>query len=166
MNSPVSELKSILTAETAIYDELIESAARMNEALKSRDVEAVRSFTVSYDNGFVKIESLEERRLAIADMLKESLGLSARHVTLLQVAEALVARERDELVALRAALRKRIAELSRLNVANRILLEESLSAMAKNLELVMTTRKDAAVYGQGGTLAREPLRRSIVNHTA
>lgn len=166
MDTHLSELRSILTSELAVYDRLIDTARRMNEAIKSRDIDAVRSFTLNYDNGFVKIESLEERRLAVSDGIRQSLGLAGRHLTLQQLAAAVPEKERAELLALRSTLRKRVGELSGLNVSNRVLLEESLAAVAKNFELVMMTQNSAAVYGQGGTMAREPVRRNIVNRTA
>ncbi|MBD3317863.1 MAG: hypothetical protein GF344_18925 [Chitinivibrionales bacterium] len=166
MNPSLSELKNILTSELKVYDELIGTAGEMNDALKGRDIEAVRSFTLNYDNGFVKIESLEERRLAIADMVRESVGLPGRHLTLQQIADVVNREDREELLALRTELKRRIAALSRINVSNRILLEESLAGMAKNVELMTATQKSAPVYGQKGTIAREPLRTNIVNRTA
>lgn len=162
----VDALKEVLTRELTIHEELIETANRLNAALRENRLEEVRDISARYDSCTCRIEHLEQERLAVCDRLAARLGLPDRHVNIRRLLDSLPGEEREGLAKVRDRLKQKLGSLARVNTSNRILMEESLQEISRTVEFMSRAGGKPAGYRRGGKLDTSVMRRSMINRTA
>jgi flagellar biosynthesis/type III secretory pathway chaperone len=161
----IAQLIAVLTEELKVHENLVEIAQKMNDAIKRREIRDVQQQTQRYDVLVGRLEELEEQRLAACDAFAETGG--QRHLTLTAIISTLkMEPQRGELSKLRSLLKEKLMALSRLNTANHILLEASLTIIAKNFELMLRTREKFQGYGHGGAATSRIVTRNFLNKIA
>ncbi|MBD3393022.1 MAG: hypothetical protein GF418_13015 [Chitinivibrionales bacterium] len=160
----ITQLEELLAEELRAHVGLAETGKQMREAITRKDVAAVQQLTGRYDSFVGRVEDLEERRLAICDQLAQAMG--RRHVNIASVIATLPQDKRGALTSMRSALRDKISEVSKANVANRILLEATLHALDKNVEIMVRSQSKLQGYGQSGAASSQSAPRSILNKMA
>lgn len=167
MRHDVEELTGILRAECAVHERLIETARLMNAALRREDPAEVRKLSTRYDAQTAEVEVLEEKRLAACDALTVTLGLGGRHANLAMLTDALPPELRPPLEEVRARLRENLRDLSKINVSNQILLQESLENISRTIRAITAAGPNKyAPYKREGSKSTDVVRRNIVNRTA
>ncbi len=166
MNTTVNTIEAILRDELRLHRDLLRAAQDMGEAIKSKEIGAVQSLTGRYDELVGEIEQLEEQRLAACDQFAAEHDLPQRHVSLRMVLSRTASSSRENMRDLQKALKEIINDLTRVNMANRILMEESLRAFSKTVELRATASVRKNGYGRTGALDTKPIVRPMVNQKA
>lgn len=166
MEQMVTELTSILKDEEHIHEALVRTAQEMNRSLKKKDIEAIPELTARYDDCAAHIEELEEKRLAVCDQIAACTGKPNGHPSLATIASLIPEEKRTPLAKLHESLKTKISELSKLNVSNQILLQESLSGVRMSFEVLTQSEKAHAGYRSSGNKEKTPAARHLVNHIA
>ncbi len=165
MDTFIAELEKILEDELLAHQRLLAVAHFMNRALKSESLDDVRTANKDYDECTCRIEAIEEKRLSASDAIARKNGL-APHASLSRIIETLSPAERGKLPELRAGLRTALAEIQKTNVANRILLTESLHTIAKTFEFISAASEKFHGYKQHGKKYSSKIDRTIINTVA
>jgi flagellar biosynthesis/type III secretory pathway chaperone len=164
--SATAGIEAILTDLLSRHRELLQCATDMQNAIKRKDLAGVQQATARYDELVGAVESLEEQRLAVCDAFAREHELGDRHITVREILAHVPAPVRDGLCTLRRSLKEAIDRLTHLNTANRILMEESLRAFGKAVELRATAGARLGGYGRTGAHDSRPRVRSLVNEKA
>jgi|GEM_PF-936952 len=163
----ITQLVAVLEDEVQAHENLVETAQRLNDAIKRKDVKDVQAQTQRYDSFIGRVEELEEQRLALCDAYAQASTGDRRHMTLAAIIASLSDETlRGRVSALRASIREKIMTLSRLNTANQILLEASLAGIAKSFEIMLRSREKFQGYGNGGVPTPRTTTRNILNKIA
>jgi hypothetical protein len=149
MQPNVVELEKILEDELLQHEGLLGAARAMNAGLKREAVEEVRKANKEYDDCVCRIEAIEENRLSVSDAVAGTIGLGP-HANLSRIIESLPAPDRGKLPELRAKLRSTLAEIQKINVANRVLLTETLFAITKTVEFIAAASEKYKGYKERG----------------
>jgi hypothetical protein len=166
MDKAYENLKTVLEEQARLYGQSVTVATEMNAALKIKDVDGVRKSAHRFDSLSVKIESLEGKRLAMCDELGRRSADARRHAGLQGIMDALPENEQREFTAIRRELKNSITALAGLSTSNQLLVEESLLALNKNFDIIAQTRNKPAGYKQTGVVARQSVRKNLVNQIA
>ena len=166
MDKQFEELKSILTDELTIHDELVKTAKEMSNAIKEKNVDLVQMLTGKYDNFIWQVELLEVRRLELCDRITKTVKPQNHHMNLQNLILIMPKEERKPFTELRASLKGKIGELVRINTSNGLLLNESLEAINKNFELFSQIQNKFNGYKKSGTMDKKTVKKSIVNQIA
>lgn len=166
MDKQFEELKSILTDELTIHNELVKTAKEMSNAIKEKNVDLVQMLTGKYDNFIWQVELLEVRRLELCDRITKTVKPQNHHMNLQNLIFIMPKEERKPFTELRASLKGKIGELVRINTSNGLLLNESLEAINKNFELFSQIQNKFNGYKKSGTMDKKTVKKSIVNQIA
>ena len=166
MDKQFEELKSILTDELTIHNELVKTAKEMSNAIKEKNVDLVQMLTGKYDNFIWQVELLEVRRLELCDRITKTVKPQNHHMNLQNLIFIMPKEERKPFTELRASLKGKIDELVRINISNRLLLNESLKAINKNFELFSQIQMKFNGYKKSGTMDKKTVKKNIVNQIA
>ena len=166
MEKLFEELKFLLVEELNLHGELVKKAQEMNAGIKEKKVARVQLLTALYDTIIGQVEILEVRRLEVCDALSRALMLKSRHTNLHGLIHHLPKEDQGYFIHLRDSLKGKLQELVKINTSNQILLNESLLAIGKNFELFVQQQSKFANYKQSGTMSKETVNKSIVNHIA
>jgi flagellar biosynthesis/type III secretory pathway chaperone len=161
----LDRLKTVLDKELALHAHLLETAQALNEALKKRAVDEVHKVSLHYDETTMQIERLEEQRLLLSDALAKHYGESG-HVNLRTLIALMPADKRPEFEELQRNMKLKIGELTRINTSNKILLEASLSTIARTVEMMTLTENKLAGYKSLGQKDTKPIQRALFNQIA
>jgi flagellar biosynthesis/type III secretory pathway chaperone len=162
METPITELETILEEELVLHKRLLAVAVAMNVALKRESIDDVRKANKEYDELTISIESIEEKRLSKSDDIARHYRLQ-QHVNLLRIIEVIPPTNKKRMHELRVSLRAVIAELQKINTSNRILLTEALFAITKTFEFIATASEKISGYKQQGKKNISKIKRTIIN---
>jgi|WetSurMetagenome_2_1015567.scaffolds.fasta_scaffold426732_2 flagellar biosynthesis/type III secretory pathway chaperone len=165
MDATIIELDKILENELLLHERLLSTVRSMNAALKTESIDDVRAANKDYDECTCRIEALEEKRLLTSDAIARSHGLAA-HANLSRIIESLADSDRGKLPELRYKLRAVLAEIHKMNAANKILLTESLRSIAKTFEFISVASEKFHGYKQLGKKSCTNIGRPIINTVA
>ncbi len=166
MNKEIDRLTEILTEELRVQSDLLQSAQKMNDAIKSSDLSLIGNATERYDTLSGQMEDLEERRLGVCREIAALPHVGRHHLTLRDIIGLITGPKKSTLIDLRNTLRKNIMELTRLNTENNILLRESLSAITKSFEVVSVRTSAGAGYKRSGSAGPTTTVKHLINKTA
>jgi flagellar biosynthesis/type III secretory pathway chaperone len=136
----------------------------LNTAIKEKNVDKIQRLTEQFDTLIGQVEVKEVRRLEVCDSITSAYKPENRHMNLLNIITLIHEKERKPFTEIRAALKKKIAELAKINKSNQLLLNESLTAIGRNFELLAESQAIPAGYKQTGAMAKQLMRKNIVNH--
>ena len=165
MITHVIELEKILESELLLHERLLAAARSMNSAIKRESVDDVRTANKEYDECTCHIEAMEEKRLALSDDIAGQRGIEP-HANLSRIIESLPVSERGILFELRVKLRATLGEIQKTNIANRVLLTESLYTIAKTFEFIAAANEKFKGYKQLGKKYSSTIKRTIINTVA
>jgi flagellar biosynthesis/type III secretory pathway chaperone len=165
MITHVIELEKILESELMLHERLLAAARSMNGALKRESIDDVRTSNKEYDECTCHIEAIEEKRLAISDDIARQRGIEP-HANLSRIVESLPVSERGKLSELRLRLRATLSEIQKTNIANRVLLTESLYTITKTFEFIAAANEKFKGYKQLGKKYSSTIKRTIINTVA
>lgn len=166
MNSHLSDLLATLAIQRDGYSALIDSAEKLNRAIQAKNGIEVQTLTRQYDHIMNAIMDTEDKRLQICDLLKTELSISIPHPTITQIAAAINTTERKPLEELRDQLKGFIARLTKINMSNQILLEESLIEINHTMTIFVRSRAKFAGYRHTGCLDQKSVDQNIINRIA
>ena len=166
MEKQFDELKTILTDELTIHNEVVKTASALNDAIKEKNVDAVQMLTARYDTYIGQIEMLEVRRLELCDAIARALKPQSNHMNLQNLIALMPEELRKPFAELRKSLKSKIDELVRINTSNQLLLNESLEVIKKNFDLVSQFQNKFAGYKQSGTMDKTTVKKNILNQIA
>jgi len=164
MEDLLPRLENLLAKQIEAHDNVLETGKKMNAALKQKQLEEIQRLNMNYDAYVGRIEEFEEQRLAVCDEIAKT--MDKRHVNIATIIEVLNEDQRGTLTRYRSLLKEKIGQISRINTSNFILLEASLAAISKNVEVIARSQEKYQGYGQGGVKASRKVSRSIINKIA
>ncbi|NLG16917.1 MAG: flagellar protein FlgN [Fibrobacter sp.] len=150
MEKSLQELEQILSREVEVHSSMIQTAGAFNKAIKGNDLPALQQHSADQDRQICQIEKLEERRVECVNELSGSLGLTPAASRLQLMLEKLPEQWRPRFATVHTALKQKIAELSRLNTSNRILIEEALGTIGNTFSFLQQSNGKYAQYGARG----------------
>jgi phage I-like protein len=145
-NASFEELETILSREYDAHAELLDAAMQVNAAVKESDLETLRLRTAHLDEKVSKIAEIEEQRTACCG--------TARLAAIIGQAPPYL---REKLYNLQTSLKAMLHKISRVNVANRVLIEEGLQLVQGTLALTMQPGVRFAHYRERGNRATAAL---------
>jgi hypothetical protein len=166
-NGSFQELEAILAKEYEAHEQLLTAVASVNSAIKGSDLAALQGHTGRLDEQIFQIGRLEEQRQECCSALARTLGLAAQGtVKLAALVEKAPEALREKLAALHGLLKKAVATISRINISNRILLEEGLQLVRGRITVMTQPSEQFAQYRSRGNRAAAALpHRSLINRT-
>jgi hypothetical protein len=135
MDALATELEAILNCELILHEKLLESAKKMNLAIKEEKLDMVTGAQRQYDDLICKIEKQEEKRLAASDRIAKHFKMEQR-VNLEKTLSLFPEQYRKPLEDVRSRLKSTLSALNKVNTVNRIMLEETLKTIAKSFEII------------------------------
>ena len=166
MEKQFDELKTILTDELKIHNEVVKTASELNDAIKEKNVDAVQMLTAGYDTYIGQIELLEVRRLEFCDAIAKALKPQNNHMNLQNLIAIMPKELQKPFSELRTSLKSKVSELLRINTSNQLLLNESLEGIKKNFDLVSQLQNRFAGYKQSGARDKTPVKKNLLNQIA
>jgi DNA repair exonuclease SbcCD ATPase subunit len=146
------ELASILGKEFEAHEQLLSAATQVNDAIKGSDIPTLQKHSSHLDNQVIMIEQIEQVRGECCKTLSRAIGIERTSVKLATLIEKAPARFREKLSSLHRALKELIGNISRINVSNRVLLEEGLELVRGRIAIIANPTDRFAQYRQGGRL--------------
>jgi FlgN protein len=140
MNNLIEQLITVLEKELEMHRLLIAAAHEMHDAIINSTVEKVQAASRRYDCCITSIADMEEKRLELGDAICRSTLGNLPHASLLKVIDTAPPEWKNIITGLRVKLKAEINDLSKINYANQVLLTESLRAIQKTFEMIMTVR--------------------------
>jgi flagellar biosynthesis/type III secretory pathway chaperone len=170
MDQLLDSLTTILENEVQLHDDLIRSAGNINKTIRESDLDGLQKNTTQYDEQICVLEKLEEKRLEHCRQLGRNAGMEEERirqaVPLNALMEHLPQENRLKLETIRAHLRSKMQELSKVNTSNKILIEESLSAITSTFSIIRKSAERFAGYGQKGNMAVKKTGCALINKIA
>lgn len=165
MKTILEKLETVMKSELDIHITLVTSAHEFNGALKGDDLAGVDRQRQVYDESVCRIEKCEAQRTECCIAIAKSLGVVRRPLKMGMLLEKLPPMWRDRLGGLQRALHEKLTELFKVNVANRILLEEGIRMADHTIAMVRKAGKKYGAYGHYGQMVASPVTMTIINRT-
>ena len=165
MEEVIERLEAVLKSELETHSSLLASAQEFNGALREENVAKIDRQRTAHDDMICRIEKLEEQRSECCSTLARSLGIGGKPLRMSMLLEKLPPRWRERLSSVQRSLREKVNELSKINLANRILLEEGLRMAEHTFSMVRQAGPKYTAYGTRGQSVSGPAVRTIVNRT-
>ncbi len=166
METLLKQLQSILDRILLFQDQLLSFAQKMNDAIVGREIDMIQKYTAQYDETTLHVEELEEKRLALCEEIGRQANFAGRSMKMRDIISIASPALRDCFVEQHKKLKEKVCLLTRLNTANKVLLEQNLENVTFNVELRFSSMNDSGGYKRGGTRETSVHRRNMVNHTA
>lgn len=142
MASLMEELISTLSKERDIYVELLPIADEKTKAIVANKPEELQVITNREQEAVDRISSLERKRSEVVKNIGIVLGRKPEELTLtelIRISER-QPKEQEVLAELKDSLGKIVRRLAELNERNKMLIEQSLSMIEFNMNLIQSTR--------------------------
>lgn len=166
METLLEKLEKILKSELDEHITFLDTARAFNHAIKEEDLGKIEQQRLVQDETVCRIEKLEDQRMECCTELAQSLGIGSRPFRLAQLLEKLPEHWRSRLEDIRRTLRNKVNELSKMNISNRILLEEGLRMVEHTFSSIRKCGSSRyAAYGQRGQVTGGTGPRTIFNQT-
>ncbi|MDD5673486.1 MAG: flagellar protein FlgN [Chitinivibrionales bacterium] len=165
MDNELEKLIALLTQLYAVHNQLLEIGTAMNCAIKARNLPEIQRMLHHFDTAAGKVQELEEERLACCDTLAASIGGGLRrHLTLTALLDLLPqGQARTRLADLRRDLKAAINALTKINVSNRILLNEGIQYIGMTVALASHLHIKFTNYKTGGAKTGGPRQSNLIN---
>lgn len=165
MEKMYDELEKILSCELEIHNSLIETATAFNKSIKEDNLPDIQTYTTRHDQQICQIEKLEEQRIQYCVLIGKKLGLKSKEPKLAALIEQAPVGRINKLSILHINLKKKIDDLSKVTISNRVLLENALNIINNTFSFLQQTQKKYVPYGSknGGHLAYQG--HTLINRT-
>jgi hypothetical protein len=165
MEKMYDELEKILSCELEIQNSLIETATAFNKSIKEDNLSDIQTYTTRHDQQICQIEKLEEQRIQYCVLIGKKLGLKSKEPKLAVLIEQAPVGRKNRLSILHANLKKKIDDLSKVTISNRVLLENALNIINNTFSFLQQTQKKYVPYGSKnkGNLAYQG--HTLINRT-
>jgi hypothetical protein len=165
MEKMYEELERILACELEVQCSLVETAASFNKSIREDNLPDIQTYTIKHDQQICQIEKLEEQRIQYCVLIGKTLGLESREPRLASLIEKAPPQSKSKLSEIQVHLKKRIDDLSKLTISNRVLLENALNVINNTFSFLQQTQKKYVPYGtkKKGNLAYQG--HTLINRT-
>lgn len=148
MMDEVSTLNAILTEEMGHYQQLLGLARTKGSLLTAGDLVGLQRVVAEEEHLIAEVESLEQRRVQLAEMITASLtGGPSPDVTLLALSDLVGEPQGTGLRNLHSRITGVLNELKGINSLNNMLLERSLAFVEFSLGALTGQNAEPATYG-------------------
>lgn len=156
------ELEVILAREYEVHEHLLRAATEVNAAIKKNDLLTLQKHTSNLDEQVFQIEQIEEKRMECCSRLSRSIGIRGENIRMATIIEKAPPLFGQKLKQLQAALKNALAKITRITIANRILIEAGLTMVQGQFSIIMQAGTRFAHYEHKGghavgTLPYNPL---------
>jgi hypothetical protein len=163
MEKLLEKLETVLQSEVNVHTTMIDSSKKINMALRTGDIETVDRQRIAHDEAVCRIEHLETERVDCCTTAADVLGIVKKPLRLSMLFEKIPEEWKWRLEKVQCTLKTRIKELIKLNISNRILLEEGLNVIGNTFSMFQKAGKKYAGYGKLGQTMAPSAPRSIIN---
>ncbi len=148
MMDEVSSLNAILTEEMSHYKQLLGLARTKGGLLTAGDLVGLQRVVAEEEHLITEIESLEQRRVQLTEMIAASrTGSHLPTVTLLALSDLVGEPQGTALRNLHGRITEVLSELKGINSLNNMLLERSLAFVEFSLGALTGQNAEPATYG-------------------
>ncbi|MBO8164280.1 MAG: flagellar protein FlgN [Brevibacillus sp.] len=164
----MAPLFGVLDQLVNLHKELYTLAAQKKEVLIKGDADALLGITKQETKLLRAVEQVEASRMEMVDQICAAKGLPLKGATLQELIKSVTsAEEKSRLQQYRGELIRIVSELRQANELNQQLLEQSLSFINHNLELLTDAPEEDYIYKHpAGYGAGTPVNRSFINKKA
>ncbi|MFP4164037.1 MAG: flagellar protein FlgN [Chitinispirillaceae bacterium] len=157
------ELIQLLTQENEIHQHLVDIAASMNSIIKKDNVIELQKSSSKYDEHVCILEKVEERRIECCSRIQNALGENVQSNRFASLVGFCEPQQRKKLENLKESLNKRIAELTRINTSNSLLLQEGLGAISRTFDMIRESTQQKNGYRHKGDFSPRTSGISVFN---
>ena len=165
MQELFEKLENILKSELDIHHVFLKTAQEFNSAIREENLGDVDRQRTIQDETICRIEKLEDERKLCCGDLASRFGITKKQVKLTMLLVKMPEAWRMRIEQVHKALKEKVAELVKISVSNRILLEEGLKVATHTFSAIQQCGNRFAGYGQSGKPATGSALRSIINRT-
>lgn len=142
MASLMEELINTLNEEEVLYGQLIPIEEEKTQAIIRNDLQSLQDITVREHDLVDKTSALEKKREQVATDIATVLSKDPKTITLEQIIDVLKNQpeDRKKLQEVHDRLKKTVARLQQLNEQNKDLLQEAMSMVEYNMNVIRSTR--------------------------
>lgn len=142
MASLMEELINTLNAEEVLYGELIPIEEEKTQAIIRNDLQSLQDIAVREHDLVDKTSALEKKREQVATDIATVLSKDPKTITLEQIIDVLKNQpdDRKKLQDVHDRLKKTVARLQQVNEQNKDLLQEAMSMVEYNMNVIRSTR--------------------------
>lgn len=152
MKDLLTGLIDVVQQELAIYQSILGKANQKKEALIKNDINMLEHI-VARESGVVKtMQELEERREGLIRAIAQKHGLDEKKATLADIA-ALYPEKSETLLKLKSDLGSVLAEIQKLNEANKALLDTHLQYTSFCINLLAGAVSTLNTYSYSGHIS-------------
>lgn len=144
---PIVDLTSVLDAQAAIYDGMLDVVRARFTALAANDIDALGDLVGREQPMVASLRRLESGRLMVLRPLASRLGVAAETLTVSLIAEALGNERATPLVAARDRLLATVDRVQEANERNRLLLEACLDSANDLAQTLLQVIETSPQYG-------------------
>jgi len=152
MKDPLDRLVELLEKETDLYRLLLKAVSREKEAILQSDLENLNRICKEKENTILKIQIMEEQRIANLKMLAAGTGTPSADLTLRKLIDLVDSPYRERFEAILDTWRDLIGRIRNINKHNRGLLTHSVDLVRGSLALLNNLINATPVYRRSGTL--------------
>lgn|GEM_PF-6997414 len=153
MRKLFSDLIDLITRETAEYGRLLELSRDVKETLMKNRVPELDKVVASQRTVLRNINELESKRAELFRSFSEQSGIE--EPTMRDIIGAAADEEKERLILLSAALEETAAELHRLNILNKTLIEAQIKYVSLCVNLVTGPCDFVETYSSSGRVNGE-----------
>lgn len=142
MASLIEELITVLTEETAIYEELVPIAEEKSQTIIDNDLPKLQAITDREQALVDRVTALERKRMGVITNIGYIVGKPAAQIKVNDIIHFLdkQPKEQKELSVLHDRLKHSIQTLIDINNRNRSLIQQSLEMIEFNMNFIQSTR--------------------------
>jgi flagellar biosynthesis/type III secretory pathway chaperone len=155
-------LEASLSEEIRLEGELLEAGTEKRDALVTLDIRGVEQATSREHNLLVALGAVAERRLRRTADAARLLGLSEAEASITRVAQRAGEPYCSRMLALGEDLRRTLRQVSRINLTNRRLAEQSIGHVKRFFQ-ILSGQKDEVTYTRRGTGLRPTIQKIMID---
>ena len=153
MKKIFSDLIDLIARETAEYGRLLGLSRDVKETLMKNHVPELDKVVASQKTVLRNINELESKRTELFRSFSEKSGVE--EPSMCDIIEAAPGEEKERLIILSAALAETAAELHRLNILNKTLIEAQIKYVSLCVNLVTGPYDSVDTYSSSGRVSGE-----------
>ena len=161
MEDLLNGLIDVVQQELTVYQSVLGKANQKKEALIKNDISMLEHI-VARESGIVKtMQELEQRREGLIRAIAEKHGLDEQKATLADIA-ALYPDKSETLLTLKTELSRVLAEIQKLNEANKALLDTHLQYTSFCINLLTGAASQLGTYSHSGQISEQKESKTLV----
>ncbi len=165
MEKLLNQLKDVLSENLTLYQAMGRALESEKEALKAHDLDLLEVAITNKNSISALIAGLEKSRLAIADALAEKLGIEVADLAMTEIVKHADKKLADQLLILRGAMRKIVAEVTEQNNFNRAVIEKLTKINFEAADNLKELIEPSGGYMNKGQMSRELGSGKVVSQT-